>query len=313
MTTRPNSVLPPPVPNSLSVWQKVRQNVHWGRTHGWSNLLEEHDWHPATRVKRGFRSLRWRLTHERTTSPTTTFVVGAQRSGTNMMVYGLGNAAEVKMYNEGDRRAYDGFALKDDDVLRRLVRASRYPHVVFKPLLDSHRLPHLLDLSGMPGPTTAVWAYRDVDGRVRSYLAKFGDTNLRVFAAFARGELPDHWQLGGMNAETKDFVRSLNYDAMSAESGAALFWYVRNKLYFDLGLDDRDDVLVASYNEFLSAPRAQMARLCDFLGITYRPELIAHVEQRAPATRRPLQIDPAVRKRCDDLAGRLAAAARTMV
>lgn len=305
MTTGPNSVPPPPVPNSLSVWQKLRQNIHWARTHGWSNLLEEHDWHPSTRARRGLHSLHWRMTHTPATSPTTTFVVGAQRSGTNMMVYGLGNAPEVRMYNEGDRRAYDGFALKQDAVLRRLVRSSHYPHVVFKPLLDSHRLPHLLDLNGMPGPTKAVWAYRDVDGRVRSYLAKFGDINLRVFAAFARGELPDHWQLGGMDVETKDFVRSLDYDDMSPESGAALFWYVRNKLYFDLGLDRRPDVTLASYHDFLADPESQMSRLCEFLGIDYRPELIAHVERRVPATRRRLQIDGRIRGRCEDLTERL--------
>ena len=285
--------------------RKVRRNIHWGRTHGWANLLEEHDWNPTVRVRRLVDAWSWRLANGPVGDTATTFIVGAQRSGTNMMVYGLGNTPEVRMYNEGDRQAYSAFALRSDDDVRRLVDACHYPHVVFKPLLDSHRVVDLLDLSGLPGPTRAVWAYRDVDGRVRSYLAKFGDINLRVMAAYARTGDASHWQLQGMGENSARFVRSLDYDGMSPASGAALFWYVRNQLFFDLDLHDRPDVCLASYNDFIARPEQSMADLCAFLDIPFREAMVAHIESRPQAVTRALDIDPRIRARCQDLAVRL--------
>ncbi len=227
-----------------------------------------------------------------------------------MMVYGLGNAPEVVMYNEGDRRAYRNFALRSDERLAELVAGSRYPHVVFKPLLDSHRTLDLLSLPTLEGPTRAVWAYRDVDGRVRSYLAKFGDINLRVMQALARGGARNHWQTQGIAEADAAWVASLDVDRMTPESGAALFWYLRNRLYFTLGLDRRDDVRLARYGDFTRDPEAAMSDLCAFLGITYRPALVAHIERRPAATRAPLDIDPAIRERCEALGAQLDHAAR---
>ena len=62
-------------------------------------------------------------------------------------------------------------------------------------------------------------------------------SNLRVLRAFAAGEEQkpwNTWQIAGLSAENADFVRSFDLDALTAESGAALFWYVRNALYFEL-------------------------------------------------------------------------------
>jgi hypothetical protein len=84
-----------------------------------------------------------------------------------------------------------------------------------------------------------------------------------------------------------------------------LFWYVRNSLYFDLGLDRREDVLLASYDELVADPEGSMRRLCEFISFPYRVELSEHVERRTTHDRRPLAIDPEVRSLCDAMALRL--------
>ena len=71
--------------------------------------------------------------------------------------------------------------------------------------------------------------------------------------------------------------------AMSPESAAALFWYLRNRLYFELGLDRRADVLLVSYGAMVADPAAEMGRICEFLDLPYRAELHAHVDARAAA------------------------------
>jgi hypothetical protein len=99
---------------------------------------------------------------------------------------------------------------------------------------------------------------------------------------------------------------------MSPESAAALFWYVRNALFFEQGLDGRDDVMLASYDAFLADPERHMRALAAFLDFPYRPELVEHMAPRsAPAP--PLEIDPAIRRRTDELQERLDACMQDQV
>ncbi len=232
------------------------------------------------------------------------FVVGVQRSGTNMLLRGLGNAPEVEVHNENDRHAFERYKLRDTATVAGIVARSRHSHVLFKPLCDSHRTDELLALPSATAPR-AVWAYRDVDGRVRSALAKFGDGNLQVLREYAAGINTTRWHVQRLSPGSAQFVRSFDYDTMTAESGAALMWLIRNQLFFDLGLDRRNDVHLVSYNDFLADPPATMRPLCRFLDLPYRPELVAHVSARPPTHAQPLDIDARIRAACDELAARL--------
>ena len=106
-----------------------------------------------------------------------------------------GMAPEVEVHNEDDRRAFDRYKLRSDAVVESLVARSPHSHVLFKPLCDSHRVDHLLDDIHTARPGRAVWVYRDVDGRVRSALAKFGDGNLQVLREFADGTDTTRWHV----------------------------------------------------------------------------------------------------------------------
>lgn len=105
-------------------------------------------------------------------------------------------------------------------------------------------------------------------------------------------------------------MRSFDTATMSPDSAAALFWAVRNGLFFSLGLDRRDDVLLLSYDDLVADPEATMRRLCAFIGFPYRPQLCAHVERRTSHGSRRLDIDPRVRELCDRMGDRLAAVMR---
>ncbi len=83
---------------------------------------------------------------------------------------------------------------------------------------------------------------------------------------------------------------------MSLDTAAALFWVIRNGLYFELGLVDRPDVMLFSYDELVADPKAHMERLCGFIDFPCRPALWNHVEVRSSHARRPLDIDPRVRE-----------------
>jgi hypothetical protein len=287
-----------------SLVRRVRQNWHWGRTHGWRDLIEEHDVNPVVRGRRALRKARWRLMKRDPDRPSTpVFLLGAQRSGTNMMAHGLDEAPEFQVFNEGHGRAFDNFRLRELSTIESLVVRSRAEFVLFKPLCDSHRASELLDRFHPTG--RVIWAYRDVDGRVRSALAKFGDSNLRALRAYASGHADDAWQVQGISRENADFIRSFDFERLSPESAAALFWYVRNSLYFEFGLDRREDTMLASYNQFLADPERVATAICLFLGVDYRPQLIAHIKPRSSAWTQPLVIDERIRERCTALQERL--------
>jgi len=289
---------------------RVQHHVHWLRTQGLARLVEEDRLNPVDRAVTVLGKWRWRMAHRsRPVGGAPVFLVGLQRSGTNMIVRGLERAPQFEVYNENHRAAFWRFRLRPDPVIRRLVDDSRHPYVLFKPLCDAHRTPELLEGLGTRRPGRALWVYRSVDGRTRSAVAKFGDVNLRALRKITAGDR-DAWQAQRLSPESLDLIASFDWTRMSATSAAALFWYVRNRLYFELGLDRRSDVLLVSYDAMLRDPAAEARRICAFLEFPYHPRLIAHVAPRAPATPGPLDIDPRVRARCEELAARLHTAHR---
>lgn len=182
---------------------------------------------------------------------------------------------------------------------------SRHAFVLFKPLCDSHRTPELLDALGAPSPGKAIWVYRAFEGRVRSSLAKFGDANLRALRRIAAGEGATMWEAGGLGPDRIEWIRGFDLDSMDPASASALFWYLRNSLFFELGLDRRPDVVLVSYDATVADPRGSMRALASFLGIPFRPELAAHVEPRTERRRGALEIDPGIRRLCEELLARL--------
>ena len=287
---------------------RLRRHWVWGRRHGFRRLIEEDQLNPLERIPLALRKRRWRAAHSVAPGAVPVYLVGVQRSGTNMLVRGLERSPEFEVRNENDGAAFERFQLRPDPVIRELVMRSGHRYVLLKPLCDSHRVGEILDTLGTPSHGRAIWAYRNVDGRVRSALAKFGTNNLDVLREIAAGRGRDRWQARGISAENLSLIEGFDYASMTPESAAALFWYVRNSLYFDQGLDDRDDFALASYDRFLADPEANMRALCAFLDFPFDPSLSAHIERRDAPERRPLDIDPAIRQRCDELTARLDAA-----
>lgn len=287
---------------------EARRHWHWGRTQGFGRLIEEDQLNPFERVPTAARKLWWRATHGVPAGMATpVFLVGAQRSGTNMVVRGFETSGEFEVRNENDKASFEWYRLRPDPVIKSLVEHSHHRYVLFKPLCDSHRIVELLDGLGTTMPGRAIWAYRDVDGRVRSALAKFGDVNRTVLSEIATGQGLDRWQAQGIAADTMERIRSCDWSTMSAESAAALFWYVRNRIFFDLGLDRRDDVALVSYDALVADPRSSLEPVVAMLGTRWDDRFVAHVDQRSVTVggRERLAIDTRVRLWCEELGAQL--------
>ena len=294
------------LPAPLRTWRRLQRHWRWGREEGFWRLVEEDQLDPRARLSGANRRRQWRRNNRIPPgSATPVYLVGLQRSGTNMVARALEANPEFEVRNESDKAAFDRFRLRPEPVIRDLVIRSRQRFLVLKPLIDSHRVDELLDGLGTPTDGKALWTYRCVDGRVRSALSKFGDNNLRVLRAISSGQAGDLWQAQRLSADSVELVRGLDLDRVTPETAAAVIWYLRNSLYFELGLDTRDDCLLVSYDRLLDDPEGQVRRVCDFLGTEFVPSMTAGIGRRAAPGRPPLALDPAVRLRCTELEQRL--------
>lgn len=278
---------------------KIRRHWRWASSDGLKRLVEEDELNPIERGALALRKRRWRARHDVPPGAARPiFVVGVQRSGTNMVMRGLDRAPEFEVHGENDRRAFFRYLLRDD--ADEIIRSSRSRYVLFKPLCDSHRIDQLLDRHSSRD-AAALWVYRSVDGRARSAVAKFGDHDRAVLEAIASNVGDGLWQAQRLSPATVDVIRSLEPAGLSPETASALFWWARNSLFFDLGFAGRKDVLPVSYDAFVRDPAREMRRLCHFLGFPYRTDLVAHVEGRGTGAGTPPMIDGRVRSLCDAL------------
>lgn len=285
--------------------RRVARHIRWARTEGIGRLIEEDRLNPRERVGTAWRKYRWRRADGVNPGEAVpVYVVGLQRSGTNMLMRGFDIAPYTEVRNENDRVLFDRFRLRSDDVLREVVGSSRHRVVLIKPLCDTQDVARLLDLPGL-APGRAIWVVRDVDARARSEVSKFGTSNLEALRTIKAGQGHRIWQGAELPPGGQDLIRSFDLDVLSTESAAALFWYLRNSLFYSLGLDRRDDVLLSSYDAFVADPDTAMRRLCTHLDLPFSHDLIAHVERRNSHGSRSLQINPQVRELCDDLQHRL--------
>lgn len=285
---------------------RIARHLTWARRDGIGRLIEEDNLDPRARLSDARLKRAWRRQHGvQPGQAQAVFLVGVQRSGTNMVVRGLEASPATQVHNENDRRVFHRYRLRDDDVLRRVILASRHQVVLLKPLIDSHRTPELLDSLRLEVPPLAIWAYRNVDDRARSAVAKFGDVNRQVLAEIAAGRGLDRWQAQRLSEDSLELIRRCDPASMSAESGAALFWVVRNRLFFELGLHTRSDVRLVSYESVIADPATTMRSLASFVGLPPDQAMAAHVDERSHRNRPPLDLDPLVREAAVDLQQRL--------
>lgn len=193
------------------------------------------------------------------------YVFGVQRSGTTMMLECFEQLSNVEVLGEVSKATVN-IKLKSNEEIKTIINESKFDFVAFKPLMESAKAAELLSLKE---GSKALWLFRKVEDRASSAVELFGDHNLQVLTAFAEGKMLDSWQADGMTKENLDLVKSFDWGTMSPQNAAAVFWYIRNSLYFDMGFDKRDDIMPVAYEELVLHPEETLMRICKFVGCNY--------------------------------------------
>lgn len=256
---------------------------------------------------RGRKAVRQRL-RPRAAETAVLFVVGVQRSGTTMLLEVLEEHPDTRVYHEHDRAAFaPDWRLRPLAVRRRLVERARCRWVVMKPLLDFQHLDRLLEEH--PG-SRAVFVYRDPRDAALSSAEKWGPALANVVRRLATESPCTHWMAERLPPERRALLAELYHPGLDAGSASALRWWLRNAIFFDLGLDARGDrVLPVRYETLAREPEAGFRRIFAFLGLGFEPSLVARVSGRSVGRAREARLEPRVAALCEELEARLDAVA----
>lgn len=235
------------------------------------------------------------------------FIVGCQRSGTSTVLRVFERDFRAKVFSEHS-------ILSSQDLERRIrlnpipdvqhaLRNVRAPIVVLKPLVETQNTPELLDSFAN---SHAIWCYRHYLPVAVSNLRQFGYQgsigNLKPIVDRERG----NWRAEYVPRDVEETISRLFSESMCPEDGAALFWWVRNRLFYDLGLDKDPRVMMLRYEDFSRDPRTAMEDVYRHLGTPY-PSGRATGAVSATASRpdADVAISDEVRELCEELWQRL--------
>lgn len=260
----------------------------------------------SKRIRRASKHIYHSIRRRANDQPRVLFIVGCQRSGTTMMLRlfdadfncrGFNDSSELSSADKEGRVRWN--PLPDVAAVINRVPA---PLVVAKALVETQNVRKLLDYFPF---SKALFIYRRRYGEVaRSDMAKFGARNgvynLRPIAA---GD-PHNWRSEGASRSVQELAARLWSQEMDPNDAAALFWYARNQLFFDLDLANHPAVMLCQYEYLTQHPDAFMRRIYDFVGVD-SPDVLKTAEVRPPGEERVLELSREVRQLCEQLQARL--------
>jgi Sulfotransferase domain len=182
------------------------------------------------------------------------FIVGCQRSGTNLMLQIFDNDLNTKTFGEFSKLSNideKKIRLNPLHLVKNEFQKVRVPFIILKPLVESQNTLKLLDYFA---DSKALWMYRDYKDVVSSNLHAFGIQNgLNNLRAIVEND-SDNWRSENVSTDVRNVILTHFSEDMNPHDAAVLFWYARNSIYFELGLDKNPDVLLCKYEDLVLYP-----------------------------------------------------------
>ena len=235
------------------------------------------------------------------------FILGCQRSGTTLMTHILEKDWDVKVYPEHSKLSsddtLDSLRLNSFSKVQNILARDRYPLIVLKPLVESQNADRLLDAFA---GAKALWMIRHYKDVAASNLKRFGiDNGIKNLRYIATDQF-HNWRAERLPEYVRELVKSYFSEKMDPFDAAALFWYVRNTLFFDLALDKNPGVNLCHYSDLVKQPKATVKGI---YAVVERPypgdEIIAEVFKSSDGRGKHVGLSPAIESHCQEMWERL--------
>lgn len=238
---------------------------------------------------------------------TVLMIMGCQRSGTSLTYWIFERDFNSRIFRESSILSSDdkeeGLRLNTIGQINQELDRRQVPVVVMKPLVESQRAAELLQaISG----SRVLWLYRHYQDVASSNLKAFGmDNGIRDLRPFVNREA-GNWRSQNASAETLAVIDRFFAEDMNPYDAAALFWYARNQLFFDQGLDQRPDVLLCRYEDMVRQPAGTIQRVYAEIGVPYPGDhIVQDVHPQSIGKGRKSTLSPEVEAVCGELLDRL--------
>ena len=233
------------------------------------------------------------------------FILGCQRSGTTLMQRIFEADLDAAVYGEFSRITLTGKTanarLRPLDEVAAILARERARLVVAKPIVETQNALKLLGY--FPG-SKVLFLYRHYAAVAASNLKLFGRQNgINNLRPIVQGEA-GNWRSEGVPPEIRAQVAARFSEDMDAYDAAALFWYVRNRFFFDLGLDRHPAVLPLRYEDLLAYPALRTEGVYRFLAAQPSRRGVPLVRAESSGGR-GVKLSPDIERLCVELLARL--------
>ena len=225
------------------------------------------------------------------------FLAGVQRSGTNLVMDLLDKSWEADVYHETDPRAFNNYNMKPIDEIKQLVDSSNASYVVVKSLLELQRIK---DIRSNFLRSKIIWVIRFYGDVVNSQTHLWNKMPEIIGGIVEDRESVD-WRGQLMSDETYEKVCKLYHEGISNESACALFWYFRNVLFFEQGLDKDKDVYVIQYENLVNEPGRIVPGLFEFVGLPYKSSIVSSVFSTSISKSKKPKVQEEIAELCESL------------
>lgn len=240
--------------------------------------------------------------HRHTGHKPVLLIFGSQRSGTTLMGEVFAKDLRTAVLQERSAITRPGsLRLRPIEEINEIIKRMPAAFVVAKPLVESQWAPELV--AGIEG-AKALWMFRQYRDVVNSSLRQFTSQveGLRIAVS---GEPPD-WRNERTSVETDSICRRYLKDDMRRADAAALGWYRRNVLFFELGLDSHPQILLVKYEEFVADPERIVRRIYGYCGVDVPVrDVVRDVDRTSVNLGVGIEIDPPIDKLCSTLYQRM--------
>jgi Sulfotransferase family len=249
------------------------------------------------------------------------FILGCQRSGTTLLVDTLDRDWRVKTFGEfsGVNRSVAGrrpwsvrsesrysIRMKALDEVAAKLERSPYPLVVLKPLVESQKAPAILRTIDR---AVCAWVFRHYRDVARSNVKLFTPEVTRFNLEPMVREQSDNWRGELVPEDVRDLIARHYSPDMNPFDGAALFWFARNRLFFDLELASEERVMPLKYEDLVTDPERSLRRLYRHAGIVFPGRGIAEaIHPSSIGLGRELELSAEIERACEQLWSELNAA-----
>ena len=233
-------------------------------------------------------------------------IFGCQRSGTSLMTRVFFRDVHAKVYRESSilsQQDPERLRLDPWDSLSKRFADDRALLIVLKPLVESQNARAFLSHFSR---SRGLWLYRDYRDIAASNLAAFGTNNGIDDLRPVYLQEPGNWRSEHVSEETRAIVCRFFAEDMTPYDAAALFWFVRNQLFFDQMLDSDSRVMLYKYEDFVGQPLCAMQAVYRFLELPFPSnDILKEIHAGSVSKGKAVEISPAIDLLCREMLERL--------